>query len=149
MKTLKTLKAYKFRLSPTDEQRKSLAQQGGNCRWLWNHFLEINKVEYANNKKFIFSHQLITSLPTLKKEYEWLGESFSQSLQQVARHFDRALKDAFKKSKGFPTTKKKALLRDSFTIPQKFRIDRNYVFIEIGSRKPHPLVGAEECDLWL
>lgn len=126
---MRTLKAYKFRLSPTDEQRKSLAQQGGNCRWLWNHFLEINQAEYAKNKKFIFSHQLITSLPTLKKEHEWLGESFSQSLQQVARHFDRALKDAFKKSKGFPTTKKKSLLRDSFTVPQKFRVERNYVFI--------------------
>lgn len=126
---MRVLKAYKFRLNPTDDQRKALAQQGGNCRWLWNHFLEINQAEYAKNKKFIFSHQLITSLPELKKEYEWLGESFSQSLQQVARHFDRALKDAFKKSKGFPTTKKKSLLRDSFTVPQKFRIEKNYVFI--------------------
>lgn len=126
---MKTLRAYKFRLKPTEDQKKSLSQQGGNCRWLWNHFLEINQEEYAKNKKFIFSHQMITSLPNLKKEYNWLGESFSQSLQQVARHFDRALKDSFKKAKGFPTTKKKSLLRDSFTVPQKFRIAKNYVFI--------------------
>lgn len=47
----------------------------------------------------------------------------------MARHFDRALKDSFKKAKGFPKFKKKGLLRDSFTIPQKFRIEKNCVFI--------------------
>jgi putative transposase len=126
---MKLHKAYKFRLSPTDDQKKSLAQQGGNCRWLWNHFLDLNQEEHAKSGKFIFAHDLIVSLPELKKEYEWLGNSFSQSLQQVARHFDRALKDSFKKSKGFPQFKKKAKCRDSFTIPQKFRVEKNYVFI--------------------
>ncbi len=126
---MRMLKAYKFRLSPTDEQKSLLAQQAGSCRWLWNHFLEVNQEEHAKSGKFIFAHDLITSLPNLKKEFEWLGSTFSQSLQQVARHFDRALKDCFKKSKGFPTTKKKHLMRDSFTVPQKFRVERNYVFI--------------------
>lgn len=126
---MKILKAYKFRLSPTDEQKTLLAQQGGSCRWLWNHFLDLNQSEYAKSGKFIFAHDLIVSLPKLKQEYEWLGDSFSQSLQQVARHFDRALKDSFKKSKGFPIFKKKALMRDSFTVPQKFRVEKNYVFI--------------------
>lgn len=126
---MRMLKAYKFKLNPTDEQKQLLAQQGGSCRWLWNHFLEINQAEHAKSGKFIFAHNLITSLPKLKKEFKWLGNTFSQSLQQVARHFDRALKDCFKKSKGFPTTKKKHLMRDSFTVPQKFRVERNYVFI--------------------
>jgi len=72
---MKLLKAYKFRLAPTNEQKQLLAQQGGNCRWLWNHFLDINKTEYANNKKFIFAHDLIVSLPELKKEFEWLGNT--------------------------------------------------------------------------
>ena len=98
---MKIHKAYKFKLQPTESQKTLLAQQGGSCRWLWNHFLDLNKVEHANSGKFIFAHQLITSLPELKKEHDWLGNTFSQSLQQVARHFDRALKDSFKKSKGF------------------------------------------------
>jgi putative transposase len=142
---MKVLKAYKFRLYPTEEQRTSLAQQGGNTRWLWNHFLELNQVEYAKTGKFIFAHDLIVSLPELKKQYEWLGESFSQSLQQVARHFDRALKDCFKKDKGFPTTKKKSLMRDSFTVPQKFRIGKTFVFIpkvgEVKLVKHRPIKG--------
>jgi putative transposase len=133
---MRILKAYKFRLYPTDEQKHLLAQQGGNCRWLWNHFLDLNQKEHAKSGKFIFAHDLITSLPNLKKEYDWLGNSFSQSLQQVGRHFDRALKDCFNKSKGFPTFKKKSLMRDSFTIPQKYRIDRTFVFIpKVGEIK--------------
>jgi putative transposase len=143
---MKVLKAYKFRLKPTDEQKKLLAQQGGNCRFLWNYFLELNQKEYAKNKKFIFAHDLITSLPKLKKEFGWLGESFSQSLQQVGRHFDRALKDAFKNNKGFPTFKKKALMRDSFTIPQKYRIGKTFVFIpkigEVQLVKHRPIKGT-------
>ncbi len=156
---MKILKAYKFRLLPTVEQQYALAQQGGNCRFLWNHFLEMNQNEYAKNKKFIFAHDLITSLPKLKKEYEWLRESFSQSLQQVGRHFDRALKDCFKNGKGFPAFKKKAAMRDSFTIPQKYRIGRTFVFIpkvgEIKWIKHRPIKGkvkhltvTQDGELW-
>jgi putative transposase len=142
---MKILKAYKFRLYPTDEQKHMLAQQGGNCRFLWNHFLELNQEQYKKDGKFIFSHELITSLPKLKKEYEFLAESFSQSLQQVGRHFDRALKDCFKKSKGFPSFKKKSLMKDSFTIPQKYRIGKTFVFIpkvgEVKWTKHRPIKG--------
>ena len=74
---MKINKAYKFRLQPTDEQKGLLAQAAGNCRWLWNYFLDLNQKEYAKNKKFIFSHDLIVSIPKLKQEHEWLGECFT------------------------------------------------------------------------
>lgn len=156
---MRILKAYKFRLLPTKEQIASLAQQGGNCRFLWNHFLEINQQQYKEDKKFVFSHQLITSLPKLKQEYDFLGLSFSQSLQQVGRHLDRALKDSFQKTKGFPSFKKKSMLRDSFTVPQKFRISKSFVFIpkvgEVKWIKHQPIKGkvkhitiSQDGNLW-
>lgn len=156
---MKILKAYKFRLLPTKEQASSLAQQGGNCRFIWNHFLGINQQQYKEDKKFVFSHQLITSLPKLKQEYDFLRLSFSQSLQQVGRHFDRALKDSFQKTKGFPAFKKKSKLRDSFTIPQKFRISKSFVFIpkigEVKWVKHQPIKGkvkhltiSQDGNLW-
>jgi hypothetical protein len=41
-------------LYPNDEQKALLAQQCGSCRWLWNHFLEINKAEYEKLENLSF-----------------------------------------------------------------------------------------------
>lgn len=68
-------------------------------------------------------------LPQMKRDYLFLKESFSQSLQMVARQFDRALRDSFTTDKGFPTFKQKALSRDSFACPQRWRLGKGFVFI--------------------
>jgi len=126
---VKIRKAYKFRLYPTQEQFAALRQHGGNTRFLWNSLLRLNQDKYKDEHKFVFAYDMITSLPQLKKEHDFLGLSFSQSLQQVARHLDRALKDSFNKTKKFPIFKKKGTHSDSFTVPQKFRIGKHFVFI--------------------
>ena len=129
-------RGYKYRILPTKEQEKSLLQCGGNTRFLWNYVLKINQDYYKETGKFKFYHELAVSLPKLKQEYPFLKESFSQSLQMVLRQFDKALKDSFKKEKGFPTFKKKMLLNDSFTCPQKWRLGKGFVFIpKIGEVK--------------
>lgn len=127
---------YKYRILPTKEQEKSLLQCGGNTRFLWNYALKTNQDYYKETGKFKFYHELAVSLPKLKEEYPFLKESFSQSLQMVLRHFDKALKDSFKKEKGFPSFRKKMLLSDSFTCPQKWRLGNGFVFIpKIGEVK--------------
>ena len=118
---MKVHKGFKFRLYPTPEQEAQLLQQAGNTRFVWNKFLESNLKTYKDTQKFQFSYEMITSLPKLKDEFEFLKLSFSQSLQQVGRQLDTALKDSFKKTKGFPKFKKREN-RDSFTVPQKFSI---------------------------
>lgn len=129
-------RGYKYRILPTKEQEESLLQCGGNTRFLWNYALKINQDYYKETGKFKFYHELAISLPKLKEEYPFLKESFSQSLQMVLRQFDRALKDSFKKEKGFPSFKKKMLLNDSFTCPQKWRLGKGFVFIpKIGEVK--------------
>jgi len=129
-------RGYKYKILPTKEQEKSLFQCGGNTRFLWNYVLKINQDYYKETGRFKFYHELAVSLPKLKQEYPFLKESFSQSLQMVLRQFDKALKDSFKKEKGFPTFKKKMLLNDSFTCPQKWRLGKGFVFIpKIGEVK--------------
>ena len=129
-------RGYKYRILPTKEQEESLLQCGGNARFLWNYALITNQDYYKETGKFKFYHELAVSLPKLKEEYPFLKESFSQSLQMVLRHFDKALKDSFKKEKGFPSFKKKMLLSDSFTCPQKWRLGNGFVFIpKIGEVK--------------
>lgn len=128
-------KGFKYRLYPTPEQESQLLQQAGNTRFLWNKLLESNIKTYEETKKFQFSHEMIVSIPKLKEEFQFLKLSFSQSLQQVGRQLDKALKDTFKKTKGFPKFKKRSN-RDSFTIPQKFALNKNSVNLpKIGKVK--------------
>jgi len=129
-------RGYKYRIFPTKEQEESLFQCGGNARFLWNYVLKTNQDYYKETGKFKFYYELAISLPTLKEEYPFLKESFSQSLQMVLRQFDKALKDSFKKEKGFPSFKKKMLLNDSFSCPQKWRLGKGFVFIpKVGEIK--------------
>ena len=80
---------------------------------------------------------MVTMLPELKKEYPFLGEVFSQSLQTAVRNLSTAFKNFFNKQNAFPVFKKKGKY-DSFTCPQKFRIEeeRNCIFIpKVGEVK--------------
>ncbi len=127
---------FKYKLLPTKEQEELLLQCGGNTRFLWNYVLELNKDNYKETKKFKFFYELSASLPKLKEEYIFLKKSHSQSLQTVLRQFDTALKDFLNKKKGFPLFKKKAMLNDSFTSPQGWKIRKNFVSIpKIGKVK--------------
>jgi len=127
---MKKLKAYKYRLKPTVEQERKLLQHGGSCRYLWNSLLADNQQYYKSTGKFKFFHEMAVSLPQLKQQHVFLTDVFSQSAQQVCRHLDKAMKDCFKnKEKGFPNFKSKHKFSDSWTIPQKFRLDKKFVFI--------------------
>lgn len=127
---MKVNKAYKFRLVPTPTQEVILNKSVGSCRFIYNHFLKLNMETYLENKKFVFSVEMINKLPELKEQYQWLKETFSQSLQQVCRNLDTALKRCFKGLSEFPKFKKKGK-NDSFICPQKFRVlqDKNRIMI--------------------
>ena len=124
---MKIHKTYKFRAYPNEEQLTKVPQQSGNTRFVWNHFLNLNIKEYNENKKFIFGYDLMKTLPKLKKEFTFLKSSYSQCLQQVGLHFDKAIHEFIKKQKGFPKHKKKLNKSDSIHYPQSFKIGKNYV----------------------
>lgn len=123
-------KAYKFRLVPTNKQVDILNKTVGSCRFIYNYFLKLNMDTYEQTNKFVFNVEMMNKLPDLKEQYEWLKEVFSQSLQQVCRNLDTALKRFFKGLSEFPKFKKKGK-HDSFTCPQKFRVlqDKNRIMI--------------------
>jgi len=120
-------KGFKYRLNPNDEQKQLLLQHAGNTRFLWNHLLSDNIQYYKEEKKFNFAHVMITSLPSLKEEYNFLKLSVAQSLQTVGRQLDKALRDSFRKAKGFPRFKKKSMERDSFHCPQKWKLEKRNI----------------------
>lgn len=118
-------KAYKFRLEPTETQACLMASIAGSCRFIFNHFLAVQKDLYQQRKeqndpsiKFLTYHQTSSLLTQLKQEEvtSWLQSSPSQTLQQSLIHLDRAVKGWLSKKTGFPKFKKRGF-HDSFKIP--------------------------------
>lgn len=117
-------KAYKFRLEPTTPQLNQLGAIAGSCRFIFNHFLAVQKDLYIKRKeqndssiKFLSYPQTSSLLTQLKREEatSWLQMSYHDSLQQSLMDLDRAIKGWLTKKTGFPRFKKKGL-RDSFRI---------------------------------
>ena len=53
------LKAYKFRLYPTEEQKQFFDQNIGNCRFVYNHCLGLKKDLWRNEQKKYFYQRII------------------------------------------------------------------------------------------
>jgi len=106
-------------------QRRLFYQYAGICRFVWNKALALQQNAYEGAKKYMKMNDMVGLLPLWKKEFPFLKEAPSQSLQQVIRQLDRAIWDAVspKSDKRFPVFKKKGRCTPSFTCPQGFKVD--------------------------
>lgn len=111
------LKAYKYRLKPTKEQRIFFEKSFGCVRFIYNWALAKRIEAYQSEGKRINAVDLCKMLTDLKKEegMEWLKEVNNQSLQQSIRDLDSAFTRFFVKRKGFlnsnPNTKAEQHIR--------------------------------------
>jgi putative transposase len=125
--------AHKFRLKPTKEQAQVLESWCHINRFVWNHFLSSNQIKYQENKKFIFYYEMATSIPDLKKTFEFLKQPPSQSLQGICQRLESAIKRVFQTKAGFPHFKsKKRGDLPSIQIPQssnQIQWDKNSIKI--------------------
>jgi putative transposase len=123
-------RAFKFRLYPTKEHFLFFERSVGCARFVYNKLLEASIAEYQSSGKFILGYDLTNRLVELKKEFPWLKEVNSQSLQQASMNLAAAFKNRFskklKKQAGFPKFKKRGN-QDSFMIPQHFIIKKNQI----------------------
>lgn len=123
-------KAFKFRLYPTQEQEVFFEKSAGCARFVYNKLLESNIKEYQSTGKFIFGFSLTNKLVELKKEFPWLKEVNSQSLQQSSMNLATAFKNRFskkhKKQARFPKFKKRGN-HDTFSVPQHFIVKPNQI----------------------
>ena len=119
----KVLKAFKYRIYPTKEQKIFLAQQFGAVRYVYNHFLSKRKDEYLNNKKYLNYHDDAKALTELKSldGYEWLYNVNSQTLQSALKNLDAAYIKFFKKQNAFPKFHKRSN-RQCVKVPQHFKV---------------------------
>ena len=122
------LYVYRFRLYPTKEQIEFLNRQIGHCRFIYNKLLEIAKEGYERKGKKWNYYEYKKLLPELKKEFPFLKEANSQSLQEAVKWLDRAFKNFFKGLAKFPKFKSKKRV-NSISIPQHFCIEENRIKI--------------------
>ena len=90
------LRAYKYRIYPTEEQKVLLAKTFGCCRFVYNWALNLKIEAYKQEKKSIGNVELTNRMKReLKTEHEWLGKVNSQALQSALRNLDTAYKTSF------------------------------------------------------
>lgn len=106
---MKQKKAYKYRFSPSDEQKRILAQTFGCCRYVYNWALRQRTDAYYQHGERLYYQATAHRLVMLKKQEEtlWLNEVSSVALQQALRHLETAFRNFFEGRADYPTFKKK------------------------------------------
>ena len=105
------LKAYKYRIYPTEEQKEFFAKTFGCVRFVYNKMLN-DKIEYYKE-----TGEMLNNTPAqYKKEYPWLKEVDSLALANAQMNLNKAYRRFFRdKSVGFPKFKSKKKNRYSYT----------------------------------
>ena len=117
------IRAYKYRIYPTKVQADSIRRNCGCRRFVYNWGLDQKQQAYLRGEK-LSAFDLMRRLPELKEKLPWLKtDANSQSLQTTLRDLDIAFTRFFKKLGGFPAFKKKHKSKESFHVPQHFKVN--------------------------
>lgn len=135
------LRAYKYRIYPTADQKILFAKTFGCCRFVYNWALNLKIAAYKSDKETLSNVYLTNRMKSeLKQENEWLSEVNSQSLQSSLRNLDTAYKNFFRDKKvGFPRFKSRKN-NQSFHCPQHCSVDFAGSTISILKAKSIPAI---------
>ena len=113
-------KANTYRLYPTPDQARQMAQIAGSCRFIYNLALEQRRDWYRPGRIFNFATQC-RELTPLRAEVDWLRAAPVHTLQQALKDLDRAYVNWWAGRADAPTPHKKGL-NDSFRFPDPVSI---------------------------
>ncbi len=127
------LKGIKVKIYPNQEQIQHIEQNIGNARFVWNQMLDMWNTRYQNNPNLptLKKYDLNNLLPTLKKEYPFLKESESTSLQFVCETLHGSFVEFFKKTRQHPRFKSKKKATPSFTVKNNKNIELNKNYMKL------------------
>ncbi|HFX3760703.1 TPA: IS200/IS605 family element RNA-guided endonuclease TnpB [Enterococcus faecium] len=113
---MERLKAYKFRLYPTEEQEIFFAKSFGCIRKVYNLMLNDRMKAYEEAKNDSSKKMSFPTPAKYKKEFPFLKEVDSFALANAQLNLDKAYKNFFRnKSVGFPRFKSKKNPVQSYT----------------------------------
>lgn len=99
-------RAYKYRFYPNAAQRKQLAVEFGNARFVWNRCLDLRSKAYEADKtrhNYVSLNRLVTKWK--RGEFPWLADSAACCLTQALIDQDKAYKSFFEKRGRYPRFK--------------------------------------------
>lgn len=132
-------KAYKYRLYPTDDQKRKIDHAIAVCRLVYNLALEVKITAFKSGVK-LNGFDLCYQLVELKKEFPWIADVDSQAVQAAVKKVDIAFKNFYKGS-GYPNFKSKRKSRQSFQCPTHARrVDWSECTLTIPKIKNIPVI---------
>lgn len=98
------LRAYKYRIYPTEEQKVMLAKTFGCCRYVYNWALDLKEKEYRENKKSVSKYDMGARVRhELRESAPWLAEVSSKALEFAVEDLFNGYKNFFEKRAEKPT----------------------------------------------
>lgn len=130
--------ANTVKLYPNAAQAELLRRSCGCRRWVYNHFLTLQRQQYQDKMDGKSEHGYISyfdmcrQLTKLKSapEYSWLLEVNSHALQQSLKDLESAFKRFFTGKSRFPAYKRKGL-GDSFRSPDYCAVSADFKHIRL------------------
>ena len=101
-----TQKAYRFRIEPNAAQRKQLAVEFGNARFVWNRCLDLRGKAWEERQErhnYVSLNRQVTDWK--RGEFPWLADSAACCLTQCLMDQDKAFKNFFEKRGRYPRFK--------------------------------------------
>lgn len=134
----------KFRIYPNKTQQRLINRTLGCCRFVFNHFLALQRDEWTANHKSIGYVQIAALLTDLKKyeEYSWLKEADSMALQEALRNLDTAYQNFFQRRAKYPRFKSKHNHNQSY----RTRNQKSDIRI-VGGKLKLPKIGEVKAKL--
>lgn len=145
---MEILKAFKFRLYPTEEQEADLRIQFGHARFVYNRLIDTRKTTFLSTGKDVSFYDFKKQVTAMKQEpdFVWLKDADSQVLQASLEDADRAYQNFFRNHKngtlpppgkkprkdgmpkGYPTFWSKHD-GQSIRYPQRFKVEGRKVYL--------------------
>lgn len=119
------IRGYKYRIYPTEEQKKYFSICFAANRWFWNYALDRINEQYNKDKTHLSAqYNVARDLPSLKKgeKTSWIMSADAMSFIYTSIDLDAAFKKFFKKQGGFPRYKSRKY-DNSYTIQIQKKTD--------------------------
>lgn len=127
---MKRIKTYRYKLKPTTTQQVILRQWVGACRFVYNLVLDYRQTLWRQHRVSLGKNEVQKELAEFKKDYAWIEQVHSQTLQDVVERLWGAYDGFFKAGKGYPRFARKGQYR-SFAFKQSVKLHPNTCTVQL------------------
>ena len=96
------IRAYKYRIYPTEEQKAYFAKAFGCVRYAFNFYVREHERAWIEEKKTLGAYDMMNLLRVEKKKLPWLNEADACSLEWVALNVEKGYKSFWNKINSRP-----------------------------------------------